>query len=75
MKHIEFHTAETEKDAESLEFIGLIDFGTEEFCEHCSRQVAFTDTKFIPCGVVLDGESEFLLCIPCAEPFLNPGFI
>lgn len=73
MKHIEIHTAETEREADTLERLGLIEFATEEFCEHCSEAVAYSDYRFLPCAVVLDGETEYLLCMDCLAPVLEPG--
>lgn len=73
MRHIEMHLAETERDAESLEHIGLIEFGAEEYCEHCIEPVAFVYGEFEPCVVVLDEDSTFILCESCATPALNPG--
>lgn len=75
MMHIEIHTAETEREATTLERIGLIEFATDEFCEHCAKPLAFADDRFIPCAVVLDGETEYLLCFECLAPVIGPSAI
>lgn len=73
MLHIELHVARTEEDANALEHLGLIEFGTDESCEHCGDFVAFADDSYISCAVVLDGETEYLMCIDCIAPILDPG--
>lgn len=73
MLHIEIHVARTETDATTLEHLGLIEFGTDESCEHCGDDVAFAEYGYQPCAVVLDGETEYLMCLDCVAPILEPG--
>jgi len=73
MMHIEIHVVKTDAEAQSLESLGLIEFGDEDFCEHCGETVAYIDDSFIECGIVLDGETEFLLCTDCLFPVIDPG--
>lgn len=73
MKHFEVHYAQNSTDAQQAEFIGLIRFETEEYCEHCAEPVAMLDDGFEPCAIVLDSDYTYLLCSVCIIPVLNPG--
>jgi hypothetical protein len=74
MRHIEMHLTETVDDARSMEYLGLIRFEDEEYCEHCLEPIAYVDDEeFEPCVIVLDEDGSFLICIPCASPVLTPG--
>lgn len=70
MKHFEAHTIENSEDVRIANEIGL-DVFDDETCEKCLRGVGETDMeKFIPFVVLLDDESEWIVCMECASPVL-----
>ena len=73
MEHIEIHVARTEEHARTLEYLNLIEFAMDEYCEHCAEQIGYTEFSFIPCAVVLDEDTEFLICLDCLAPILSQG--
>lgn len=77
MQHVELHVMNTSTDAETAEFLGLIEFNPVELCENCSEPVAFdVDGTWIPCVLVMmdvdDEDVLYLLCTYCTQPVLDP---
>lgn len=72
MRHIEIHVIETEQDAASAVQCGLL---TDPFlvtaCLDCGDDVGALD-RFEPYCLVLDDQSEWVLCTYCAEPVTDP---
>lgn len=71
MRHIEMHVIENSHDIVLAAEAGIEAFSAE-VCEVCSQDVgdslnAFTFRPFV---VVLDDESEWIVCTRCAEPVL-----
>jgi hypothetical protein len=74
MRHIEVHVVYTEEDAATISHAGLIDLTDDETCEHCGDVVAFDKYgDFVECAIVLDDESDWVLCTECVLPLLDPG--
>jgi hypothetical protein len=69
MRHIEMHVIETVRDLELADTAGLDVYETEA-CDECFEPVgedAGTFKKFV---VLLDDESEWIVCVDCASPVL-----
>lgn len=70
MRHIEIHLIENTHDLVLASQAGL-DVYDSENCEECSYEVGVTDSKsFVPFLVLLDEESEWVVCKNCASPVL-----
>jgi hypothetical protein len=71
MRHIELHVIEEEEDLTSAETAGLDVYSTET-CENCMDQVGVIEegTNFNPFAVLLDDESEWIVCTSCADAVL-----
>lgn len=71
MRHIELHTIENSEDQRLANEIGL-ETSDNEVCENCYAQVgvSFTGSSFNPFLIALDDESEWIICLECAEPLL-----
>lgn len=69
MRHIEMHVVESLHDFSLAEIAGL-DVYEEETCEECFEKVGELELKFIPFVVLLDEESEWIVCMECAKPVL-----
>lgn len=71
MRHIELHLIEEEDDLTALEAAGLDVYSTET-CDNCTETVGVVedDGSFRLFVVLLDDESEWIVCATCAEPVL-----
>jgi enoyl-[acyl-carrier-protein] reductase (NADH) len=69
MRHIEMHVIETVKDLELADVAGLDVYATET-CEECFEQVGEDVGNFKKFVVLLDDESEWIVCENCASPVL-----
>jgi hypothetical protein len=71
MRHIEMHLIEEEEDLSTAEVAGLDVYATET-CDHCMDSVGVIEegTSFNPFVVLLDDESEWIVCSSCADPVL-----
>jgi len=70
MRHIELHLIENSHDLMLSAKAGL-DVYDSEICEECNVEVGDnTAGKFIPFAVLLDEESEWIVCANCATPVL-----
>lgn len=70
MRHIEIHLIENTHDLVLASQAGL-DVYDSETCEECSHEVGETDAKsFTPFLVLLDEDSEWIVCAKCANPIL-----
>lgn len=71
MRHIELHVIEEEDDLSAAEIAGL-DVYTTETCDNCNDQVGIIEegSSFTPFAVLLDDESEWIVCTGCAEAVL-----
>lgn len=70
MRNIELHTIESVDDLALAEIAGL-DIGDNEICESCTTEVGVVDSRnFEPFVYCLDDESEWIVCLDCADPIL-----
>jgi hypothetical protein len=69
MRHIEMHVIETVRDLDLADTAGLDVYETES-CEECFEPVGEDSGNFKPFVVLLDDESEWIVCSNCASPVL-----
>jgi len=69
MRHIEMHLLENSKDVQSANTVGL-EVGDDEVCEECFKPVGEVVGVFVPFLLLLDDESEWVVCAECASPVL-----
>ena len=71
MRHIELHVIEEEEDLSTAEVAGLDVYSTET-CDNCMDSVGVIEegASFNPFVVLLDDETEWIVCTSCAEPVL-----
>lgn len=70
MRHIEIHVIENTQDVILASKAGL-DVYDSETCEECSHEVGDSAGKvFVPFLVLLDEDSEWIVCATCANPVL-----
>lgn len=70
MRHIEMHVIQTVTDLHLADVSGL-DVYEDDRCERCGELVADVDGgAFRPFVVLLDDETEWIVCAQCAEPVL-----
>jgi hypothetical protein len=70
MRNIELHTIENSHDFIQANEVGL-DVSDNETCSTCFDPVGEDVTgQFIPFAVLLDDESEWIVCLECADPVL-----
>ena len=73
MRHIELHVVQTPTDAEAAVAAGLLDshfYLTD--CASCGDEVGATD-EFAPYVLCLDDETQWTVCLDCAEPTTDPA--
>jgi predicted GH43/DUF377 family glycosyl hydrolase len=71
MRHIEMHVIETVRDLDRADIAGL-DVKTTESCVECFEPVGEDSGNFKPFVVLLDDESEWVVCSNCASPVVQP---
>lgn len=70
MRHIEMHLIESNHDAQQAELVGL-DLYDDDTCDNCHEPIGASHVeKFIPFVILLDDESEWVVCADCADPVL-----
>lgn len=69
MRHIEMHLIESSRDVQSANAVGL-ETSDDEICEECLVPVGEVKDKFVPFVLLLDDESEWVVCADCASPVL-----
>lgn len=72
LTNIEIHVVHSPADAELAAIAGLPDIIDEETCAGCGASVGCVDGKFKPVAIVLTENSDWLLCIVCAGPAVQP---
>lgn len=63
------HLLENSKDVTSANTVGL-EVGDDEVCEECFKPVGEVAGTFVPFLLLLDDESEWVVCAECASPVL-----
>jgi hypothetical protein len=73
MRHIEMHVISNTSDERLANLAGL-DTYDDESCAQCREPLgtASSDTSFKAYVIVLDDDSEWVVCVSCASPVLNP---
>ena len=76
MRHLESHVAFNVHDVELAVLSGLVGQSIRDggVCANDGREVGERLSGFVPFVIVLDDETEFLLCVECAQPILKPGW-
>lgn len=70
MRHIEMHLIESTQDAHDAELVGLTLFD-DDSCDNCHEPIGDNRVeKFKPFVILLDDESEWVVCSDCADPVL-----
>lgn len=70
MRHLEAHLIESPHDIVLAEKAGL-DIYEDDTCDNCHEPIGESRVeKFIPFVILLDDESEWVVCATCAEPIL-----
>jgi len=76
MVSTEIHMLWSLPDVFSAEFAGLDVLRRLPYvCSHCGKPVGFLCGEFVPVGLCMDGDSEWLLCAACASPVISPGVL
>jgi hypothetical protein len=73
MRHIEMHVISNTTDERLANLAGL-DTYDDESCAHCRELLgtASSETSFKSYVILLDENSEWVVCSTCALPVLNP---
>lgn len=74
MKSLELHVLEQPNDIDLAALAGLIELTDNELCESCGSEVGYDRLgNFTPICVVIDAEQEWVVCLDCAEPIIDPS--
>lgn len=66
--HIETHIVYTAAQAEQLKSTGVWVKPLTGACNYCDTPVCYVADRFIPFGLVLNGEDDWQLCMSCSAP-------
>jgi hypothetical protein len=68
----ELHVIHNPHEAEEAEQVGLPLVNTSVPCANCAAPVGCEGDKFVPFAIVLNEETDWLLCMMCASPAIKP---
>lgn len=75
MRAIELHLIENDSDAGSAVLAGLatVEDVSEPSCISCSDDVGHVDGNFYEYLIGLDEESQWIVCVECAQDAITPA--
>lgn len=71
MRSYEFHTLTTHHDLATAVLSGLPEVSETASCVSCGERVGPRGGIFVPCALVLDDESSWLVCNLCIYPIIS----